>query len=323
MRILTDFKQFPEKWSSQNMSGNTIRCSNGVLRFFQESLRADIVLINGNLKLVMWMVFLFQIMPFFKKPIIAVDLVLRSPGNFKQRVATRIKKLFFKKVDCFINYFRNLHDYERLYGIGQKNSLYVQFKGNIWNETGPSDSAGKFVVAAGKSLRDFDTFMDAIEGLPYPAAITRPDMASLRCNGARMTRATENFPENLTLLDDDGTKASWIHLLQQAKILVIPTLKTSLCASGISTYLDGMLLRKCIIISEGPGVSDVLNDEVIIVPPEDSKSLRDAIVQAWENDELREKKAFAGYKLALSAGGEAELFSRILDAVDQWRITRE
>jgi glycosyltransferase involved in cell wall biosynthesis len=88
-----------------------------------------------------------------------------------------------------------------------------------------------------------------------------------------------------------------------------------MAASGISTALNAMLLGKCVIGSEGPGISDVFSDELLTVPPEDPLALAEIIERAWTNEDLRTKTATAGNRHALSLGGEPELYQRIIDQV--------
>ncbi len=117
----------------------------------------------------------------------------------------------------------------------------------------------------------------------------------------------------MMFLDDDGTPESQRRLFEHARMVVIPVLEKSLCASGIGTYLNAMWMGKCVIVSEGPGVSDLLTDQAIVVPPEDPSALSDAIRLAWEDSELREKVARAGRRFAESLGGEEALMQRVLD----------
>jgi glycosyltransferase involved in cell wall biosynthesis len=84
-----------------------------------------------------------------------------------------------------------------------------------------------------------------------------------------------------------------------------------MCASGLSTYLDAMYLGKCVIISEGPGASDILTDQAILVRPHDVAGLTAAIRRAWEDDSLRRTVAQAGKAYAQSLGDEADLRIRV------------
>jgi glycosyltransferase involved in cell wall biosynthesis len=162
-----------------------------------------------------------------------------------------------------------------------------------------------------------------MEQLPYPAAITRPDQALFAQHGARFTRDLARLPENVRLLDDDGTDESLMRVVKGAKMVVLPILKTSLVASGIGTALNTMILGKCVIGSAGPGMSDVFDSgEVLVAPPEDADALARIIRRAWEDDALRMQTAAKGLQYARRSGAEPDLHQRIIDQVAVWFSAR-
>ena len=163
----------------------------------------------------------------------------------------------------------------------------------------------------GVSLRDYDTFIRAIAELPYPAAIPEFSFQQFEGKDASFTWTKENVPSNLTILGDTGDRGDLLRNMSAAKVVVIPVKKTSLCASGISTYLDAMYLGKCVIVSEGPGASDLLTDQAILVPAEDPVALREAISRVWNDDSVRTATANLGRQYAVGLGGEAAMLSRI------------
>jgi glycosyltransferase involved in cell wall biosynthesis len=168
-------------------------------------------------------------------------------------------------------------------------------------------------------LRDFDTFFAAMDKLPLPGAIARPEPEELRRHSARFTRPLNALPEQVRVLEDDGSEAAQLRILGDAKLVVLPILKTSMVASGISTCLNAMMLGKCVIGSEGPGMTDIFTQgEILAVPPEDPAALAEMIGRAWEDQVLRETTAAAGHAYALAAGGERELYQRLIDRLAEW-----
>jgi glycosyltransferase involved in cell wall biosynthesis len=157
-----------------------------------------------------------------------------------------------------------------------------------------------------------------MERLPYPGVIAKPDMAGLRAHHARFTRSVDRLPANVRAVEDDGSEQAQIRILGNARIVVLPILKASLVASGISTCLNAMQLGKCVIGTEGPGMSDIFKDEIIAVPPEDPAALAAAIARAWEDGALRSRTSHAGRLYALKAGGESDLYQRIIDRTVLW-----
>jgi glycosyltransferase involved in cell wall biosynthesis len=118
------------------------------------------------------------------------------------------------------------------------------------------------------------------------------------------------------VLADDGSDEAMANLLRRAKIVVVPVLQESIAASGCSTCLNAMLFGKPVIGTAGPGFSDTFTQgEVLCVPPENTAALRDAIRRLWEDDELRNHIAATGAEYGRMAGGEQQLFQRVLDDV--------
>jgi glycosyltransferase involved in cell wall biosynthesis len=222
-------------------------------------------------------------------------------------------------VDHFIHYFSDVSGYDRVYGIGANRSSFVPFKSNLRDKQATrQDSDGEYVLCFGRSMRDYDTFFDAVQQLPYPAAITRQDPAQLRAHGARFTRAMDALPPNVRILDDDGSEDAQLRILANAKAVVLPILKTSLVASGISSCLNAMALGKCVIGTEGPGMTDVFSKgEVLAVPPEDPARLAAAIRRVWEDPELRQSMSAAGHQYATALGGEQDLYHRLIDRLEE------
>ena len=331
MRILTDFPKFPDPWkTSTGVEGESVRALAGtslrdLFKLIPDIRRADLVLIHEGGSKLLGLVLLFWVLPFLKKPIVAVDLLLRKPQTAKERLSAWVKKIVLKRVDHFIHYFRALEGYEKIYGISPARSSYVPFKANIYGHPKVPEIASmereEYVFAVGWSLRDYDTFFEAVSRLPYPAAILRPDRERLKQHGSRLTWKIENLPRNLVMIEHDASRESWIRNLCKARLVVIPMLRRTLCAGGISVYMEAMLLGKCVVISDVPGVSDVLRDQqAIIVPPEDPEALAQAIRKVWEDPVLRQETALRGQRYAAALGGEPELMQRILDRAVAWYL---
>jgi glycosyltransferase involved in cell wall biosynthesis len=174
-----------------------------------------------------------------------------------------------------------------------------------------TDIREDYIFTMGRSLRDYDTYIRAVAELPYPAAIPEFSFDDFEGKDPSFSWTRENVPRNLSVLPDTGSRADLVKNLAKARVVVIPTQASSLCASGLSTYLDAMHLGKCVILSQGPGASDLLTDQAILVPPHDVGALKAAITRAWQDDTFRGRIAAAGRAYALSVGGEPELLQRI------------
>jgi glycosyltransferase involved in cell wall biosynthesis len=320
MRIVTNFPGFPSDWRASDGRRGSAQSARSVVEFLRQRSGPDAVfVIDCDPGLVIGLAAAFLVFPFVRRPLVAVDLVLRRPLGWRSRLTHPVKRFLLARADLYLNYFADVDGLVEVYGIPRERCVFVPFKPNLAE---PDDldppGTGDYVLCFGRSLRDFDTFFTAIERIPLPAAIARPDRDELRRHGARFSRELDQLPANLRLLDDDGTAKSQIAMLRRAKLVVLPILKTSIVASGISTALNAMLFGRCVIGSAGPGISDIFKDELIVVPPEDPGALADAIDRAWRDDELRTRTAVTAQRYARALGGSAGLAQRVIDQVVAW-----
>jgi glycosyltransferase involved in cell wall biosynthesis len=317
MLIVHNFRAFPENWqAATGQQGTSIYAGQQPAGFLKHRRNQEAVfVVNGNAPLAMALAARMFRGP--RRPLIAVDLVLREPETFTGRLLLPLKKALLGRVDRFIHYFRDLRGLTRVYGIGPERSSYVSFKVNLADRHALTpEPEGEYVLCFGRSMRDFDTFLAAMEKLPdVPAAISRPDPQVFAAHHARFTRPISTIPPNVRILDDDRTEESEICILRNARLVVLPILAKSLVASGISTCLNAMYLGKCVIGSEGPGMSDIFTSEILTFPPEDQQRMAETIRRAWEDSDLRQSTAGAGRRFALQAGAEPELYQRIIDEV--------
>jgi glycosyltransferase involved in cell wall biosynthesis len=323
MRIVTNFARFPQTWEAENgLRGETTTAATAG-EFWRFRGEETIWLVNCDTKLTLQLGALKMFAP-AGVSLIVVDLVLRAPTTWRHRIQLPVKRQLLAHVDHFIHYFRDLSGYERVFGISAARSSFTPFKVNLVDryEVNREDDGGEYVLCLGRSMRDFDTFFDALERLPYPAAITKPDNALFAQHGARFTRDLSKLPSNVRVIDDDGSDESMMRVIKNAKMVVLPVLKASMVASGISTALNAMILGKCIIGSEGPGMSDVFQGEVLVAPPENAGALAEVIRRAWEDDALRSRTAANGFQYARQVGGEPQLYQRIIDQVAVWYSAR-
>lgn len=319
IRILTNVRNLPSPWSSSGRRGSATTV-NGPAAFLRRARNCDLIVVFQDARTLQLLALAFLLLPFRRKPIVAVDLLLNRPEGLRQTLRARIQRLLFGRIDHFVHYFRDLSGYQEYFGIGPERSSFVYFKANIRERIGEgsdvqSTSDGQYVLCFGRSQRDYDTFFQAVSSLPYPAAIPTPKLSELRFHGSRFSVDPASVQERVAFLDDDGSEASQVRLLRGARLVVLPIVGDRIRAAGITTYFNAMLVGKCVITSEGPGVSDVLSPgQAILVPPEDPAALARAIERAWEDRELRERTARAGRLFAESLGGERDFYQRILDA---------
>lgn len=323
MLLVTNTRGFPRQWTASTGEQGETAIANSASEFlgYSSGSSESILLVDCAPDIVFALARALWRNP--APSLIAVDMVLRRPEKFRSWVALPLKRKLLRRVDHFIHYFRDLRGLKSVYGISPEKSSYVPFKPNLAMRADTATAGeGEYVLCFGRSLRDFDTFFAAMERLPYPGAIAEPNLKELAAHGARFGRPLADVPKNVLVLPDDNSAEAQIRLLSGARLVVLPILKKTLVASGISTCLNAMLLGRCVIASSGPGTSDVFGPELLTVPPEDPGALADMIRRAWEDDTLRRESQRAGQAVARGLGGEAELYQRIVDDIVGWRGER-
>jgi glycosyltransferase involved in cell wall biosynthesis len=289
-----------------------------LIGFLKHVRHCDIVLINSDPRLLLQLAAIFTLFPWLRRPLLGSDIVLRKPENLRQRMTHAPKKFLLSRVDHFFHLFKDLSGYQLHFGIGPDRSSFVAFKPNLrYHCNAEPNPDGKYVLCFGRSMRDFDTFFEAVERLPYPAAIAKPDFQSLRANGSRFTRHLDQLPRQVQIIDHNPDDyQSQVEILMGARVVVVPLLKSCLVMAG--TPYNAMLLGKCVILTQGPATNGLFTNEVLIVPPEDPGAMAKMIDLAWQNKDLREKTAGLGYNLALKLGGTGDLQLRLLDLTLSW-----
>lgn len=314
MLILTNFESFPEQWiSTSGVAGQSLTLRTP-WAFLAHSRRADLVIIDSDVRLLVQLAALYWLFPWWRRPILGHGIALHPPHSLRSRLIQPVARRLLSRVDHFAHYFRILDGYQKYYDIGPERSSYLPYKANIMRRfTYRVDPEGEYILCLGYSERDYDTFLRAVAQLSYPAAITPPDFRLFRKHGSRFSYQISDLPPNLRVLADDGSSDSMIRLLERARIVVLPILASGMSASGISLYLNAMLMGKCVIMTTGPGRSDVLTDQAVFVPPEDPQALAAAIQRVWEDRELLRGTAARGRAYAEACGGGAELRQRALE----------
>jgi glycosyltransferase involved in cell wall biosynthesis len=266
----------------------------------------DGAFINIGTRWVLALCALKKVLPLGRLRILGVDMVLTRPTSLREVPYFLLKRWLFSGVDRFVFYFRDTAELSRVYRIPHDRLRYVPFKPNTLPELGaltPVDEG--FLLACGRSNRDYRTLCEAMRGLPYRCYV-------LVSNSEADQHGTDlsdlNPPPNVQLVSDDGSAESWNNWMARCRALVVPIVPGMLSPSGISAYLVAMALGKPVIITEGPATRGLLSDDTaVLVPPRDVARLRSAIVELQSDVRRRHAVAVAGRAYALSLGGEERL----------------
>ena len=288
------------------------------LRLYLQGFRNDAILLNQPGGYLFGLCALRTLLPSGGSRLVVFDIIMARPGpGMAGRIAAALKRLLLKRVHMFLLHVKDPGGLDTFYGIAPARSRFVPFKVNGLGSTGGLEAADRgYVLAPGKSQRDYPTFREAMAGLPYRALILMPDSGR---ESERHGTAFEgrDLPPNVEIVHDDGSAASWARQLAGARLVALPIRPEAISAAGNSTYLQAMALGKCVVMSDCPGARGIVEDgrHALIVPPGDPVALRDAIRRAWEDDDLRRRLAAEGRAYALSLGGEERLFADLVREV--------
>ena len=330
IKILSNFQRFPpvlQRFSSKKRTQISFEPlpSNAqkfrTLRTFLKAFKKELLILNIEEGLLYKLCFLKYLCPWNRCLIISVDILLQPPINTWDRIICRIKGWLLKNVDCFILYFKDVSGYQKYYKLHLEKCVYVSFKVNQFDKIQthlaqqPDDqnqSDGDCVMAIGRSLRDLNTFINAMAQTKLPGVILRQSDSLMALHGTVI--GNEKLPSNLKEVEHDRMQYSFIQHISKAKIVVIPRFRWDIKSTGISTYLMAMAMKKCVIISHGPGTTELLqHDEAILVQPEDVNSLSEAISKAWHQTAYRKQIANNGQKYAFSLKDEKRLLWDIVN----------
>jgi glycosyltransferase involved in cell wall biosynthesis len=284
------------------------------IRFIAKCLRSDLIILDTAVEKLMLACAVKWVVPMLRFRIVSVDLILRTPTSRTGRVKAFFKRFLLKQVHRFILFFKDLRGCERFYGIDPDRAIYVRFKVNGWEEIQhrqtPTED-GDYVLCAGRTLRDIKTFVEAMRQAGCPGVLLQQRRELLAAHGT--SAWSGELPSNLRLtLDESDELEAYLDFVAKARLVVIPRFKSDIAPTGISTYLVAMALNRCVIISEGPGASDVLTHEAVVVPAEDAEKLAEQIRLLWDDTTLRTSVALRGREYAGLARGKERLHRDIL-----------
>lgn len=279
--------------------------------FLRQCRRSDLVIIDDDPRRLTLACIL---RPFFGFRLVSVDLILRRRKGVRGRLARAAKRALLSRVDKFLLYFKNIRSYHELYGIDPDRVSYVPFKVNGWEQASlwpENPPEGDYVLCAGRSLRDVETFISAMRQAGCPGILLQQPPKILEAHGTSV--GPSELPPNLRrVVVETDSHETFLGFIAGARMVVIPRFRGDIASTGISTYLMAMAMRKCVILSRGPGAEDLLTDQAVLVEPEDPAELAGQIARLWDDNELRSQIAARGRRYAELLGGDRRLLSDVL-----------
>jgi glycosyltransferase involved in cell wall biosynthesis len=283
----------------------------GAFKALIRSFRSDYVLLNSEINDGLRLALLKAVVPFHRAKIILLDVMLSTPTGYRGRAKAWLAGRLLRRVHSIMLYYRNTTGMQQYYGIPAERFQYIPFKINqpeMINGMTPVD--GGYVFCGGKTRRDFATLFEAVQGLDFPVKVVTTADSDIARHGSFVDE--RSAPPNVEVVRLDGSPEPFLSFMASARVVVLP-ITPEISGAGMSVYIQAMALRKCVILSAGPGAEDVLtSDQAIIVPPSDPAALRQAIERAFTDPSYRALFEHNGYEWAMGLGGEQRLHETVL-----------
>jgi glycosyltransferase involved in cell wall biosynthesis len=167
----------------------------------------------------------------------------------------------------------------------------------------------ELICAAGQLLRDYETLVEAVRGLPV-----RVQIAAGSPWIERPLEPRSPLPDNVTW----GRLSRWDlrDLYARSALAVVPILENGY-QTGIATILEMMAMGKCVIATRTRGQTDTIVDGEtgVYVPPGDPHALRGAIERLLQSPDAVARIGRAARQFVEDHAGLDRFVERIVQAV--------
>jgi glycosyltransferase involved in cell wall biosynthesis len=283
------------------------------LRVFARSFRCDYILVNASPRDLLLLSLLKMLVPFNRCRLVAIDILLSRPRGRVERLKSFVRSILLRRVHRVILYYTQTEQLQKHFRLPAHKFAHIPFKINrhdLVTSAVPTD--GGYIFCGGKTRRDFDTFIKAVERLPHPVKIVTTPNRDITRHGSYL----DDRPRaaNIETVRLDGSAEPFISLMAASRLVVLP-IKPDITGAGIGVYIMAMALGKTVVISAGPSTEGLLSDDLaVVVPPEDPDALREAIDRVYRDEELRQRIGERARRYALALGDE----QRLLNSVAEW-----
>ena len=186
--------------------------------------------------------------------------------------------------------------------------LYYQADQEFFRPDGRAPEPG-LICAAGQLLRDYDTLMTAVSGMPVRVQIAAGSPwihHSLTPRGPLPDNVTWGKLNRFELRD----------LYARSQLAVVPILQNHY-QTGIATILEMMAMGKCVIATKTFGQTDTIVDGVtgVYVPPGDPAALRNTLERLLANPEEAARIGQAARRFMEQEAGLDVFVRRVAESV--------
>lgn len=228
-----------------------------------------------------YLVGLLQRLPGFSGPRhVIVQFITRERGvSLMARLHTAIGKLCLGTVHRLVCSSRaEIEYYREVFGWRAEKFAFVPFHTDDRLLTqGAAAGTGDYIIAAGRSYRDYATLAQAVAGTGIRTIVV--------CG--RSGTGVSELPPEFEVRSDIPFEAL-MDLMRNARLVVLP-LQERRISIGQSVLLQAMALGQAVVTTRIAGTIDYVDDgrTGVFVPPRDAVALRAAVRRVYDDPALR------------------------------------
>ena len=314
-----DFLKAIERYSGEEFHVNWVDGRSGVprsLRMFRYfTFPLGTFLKRNSFKyIITWQQFFGLIISFYcrllhvrKVPrIIVMTFIYKPKKGLLGRIYEKWVKFSVnsKYVDCIVVYSRHeIEHYHNILGINRNKMIYLPLSLPEPPEFADDKElmAENYIFSPGKSNRDFDFLVKALDGTEYNVHIANDDYPLLKS-------------QNITVHHDVFDEKMY-HYMHNCRCVVIP-LKDLDISSGQLVILQAMQLKKPIIVSNSHAITDyVTNDVNALIINNTKQELLYALNRIYNDGILCQRLTNNGFKLFQEKHSEQSMGKAVADVL--------
>lgn len=288
-KILTDIKMPQNSRWAENTT-HIDQLSSPLLKILKNSLTTSLimflkrnkydVLITAGVRSGIILALLQYIFIKRKKPHILLETMLDEvQNNWRWKLKFQSQRAAFKNIDRIICSAKGeIQIYSNRFKLRSEKFTFIPFHTNF--PSPPANTHGKgYVLAAGKSGRDYKTLFDAVKGQRLKVIVVS-DLASMH----GLTP-----PSNVEIFYDIPIER-YYQILAGADVVVVP-LKEKVCSTGQVVILEAMAQGKPLVITDCLGSRDYVVDgkNGYLVGVGAAKEMREKIMLLCSNKKIARK----------------------------------
>ena len=159
-----------------------------------------------------------------------------------------------------------------------------------WDPTTTNPSEEPYILSVGTEMRNYPLLFEAVRGLDVRVVV--------KASSAWMRGARESLgmpPPNVDLITEHLSYDELRNLYAGARLVVVP-LQNTPQAAGITTIMEAMAMKKCVIATASEGLPDVMRDgSAGRVVAGETRALRQGLRELWDDACQRQRLAMAGH----------------------------